>query len=136
MSLAYVNIGSNLGNRRELINQALDKLYEEYGILCVSSFIESDPWGFESVNRFLNLGVSFKTDHHPEELLRHLQSIEKSISNLNHRDKMGNYIDREIDIDIMAIDEIVYKSDVLTVPHQHLSDREFFLKPYQELRAE
>ncbi|MCH5236515.1 MAG: 2-amino-4-hydroxy-6-hydroxymethyldihydropteridine diphosphokinase [Muribaculaceae bacterium] len=133
MALVAVNIGSNLGNRKELILTALDKISLKFGICCLSSFIESDPWGFESDNRFLNLGVSFKTDQNPEDLLTALQEIEKSICKNKHRDEHGNYIDREIDIDIMAIDNIKYESERLVVPHPHLMERDFFLLPLREL---
>lgn len=134
MAIAYINLGSNLGNRREIIQRALDKISGSLGVCCISNYIESEPWGFESDNRFLNLGVSFKTELDPEDLLLELQSIEKSISGASHRDAEGNYIDREIDIDIMAIDELWYKSERLIVPHPHLYDRDFFLIPFKELK--
>ena len=134
MAIAYINLGSNLGNRREFIQRALEKISSRFGVCCISNYIESEPWGFESGNRFLNLGVSFKTEMLPEELLSALQSIEKSVSCSSHRDSVGNYIDREIDIDIMAIDDLSYNSERLKVPHPHLHDRDFFLIPFKELQ--
>ena len=133
MHLVAVNIGSNLGNRHELIQKALYEISEIFGICCISEMIESMPWGFESDNRFLNLGVSFFTDLEPEEILKRLQFIEKKLSRVKHRHHDGSYKDREIDIDIMAIDEMKYESDTLTVPHHHLQDRDFFLKPLLQL---
>lgn len=133
MAIVYANIGSNLGNRYGLIQTALDSIFEKFGICCISSFIESEPWGFESENRFLNLGVSFKSTLQPEEILSICQQIEKTESNVSHRDEDGKYKDREIDIDIMAIDGIVYRSPRLTLPHPHLKGRDFFLKPLLEL---
>ena len=136
MPIVYANIGSNLGNRKELILSAIDKIYERFGICCISSFIESDPWGFESENRFLNLGVSFKSSAEPEFILDELQFIEKGICSDSHRDEKGNYSDRKIDIDIMAIDDLKYQSQRLTLPHHHLLSRDFFLIPLQELNPE
>lgn len=133
MALAYINIGSNLGNKKELISLALEKISARFGICCLSKFIESEPWGFESDNRFLNLGVSFFTNLEPEELLSELLGIEQSICKASHRNKEGGYVDREIDIDIMAIDEIKYQSIRLTLPHPHLYERDFFLIPLLEL---
>ena len=133
MALAFVNIGSNIGSRKQLILGAVEGINREFGICCLSSFIESEPWGFNSENRFLNLGVSFHTELNPDQLLAVLQNIERTISTLAHRDSDGNYQDREIDIDIMAIDDIVFDSDRLVIPHPHLMDREFFLKPMFEL---
>ena len=133
MALTYINIGSNLGDRKLLIQSALEKISDEFGVCCISSFIESEPWGFESENRFLNLGVSFNTDLPPEELLRKLQRIEKSICEGSHRNLEGEYIDRHIDIDIMAIDNLRYDSPILHIPHLHLMERDFFLIPLKEL---
>ena len=131
--IVYVNIGSNLGNRQALIEKAIEAIGDNFGFYCKSGFVESDPWGYESTNRFLNIGVAFKTDLSPEPLLDKLQEIEKSISSKSHRDKKGNYADREIDIDIMAIEGMRYESSRLSVPHRHLLEREFFLQPLKEL---
>ncbi|MCH5240484.1 MAG: 2-amino-4-hydroxy-6-hydroxymethyldihydropteridine diphosphokinase [Muribaculaceae bacterium] len=135
MSVVYLNIGSNLGNREALINRAILLISEEFGYYCLSGFVESEPWGFESANPFLNIGMAIKTDRHPEEVLRIIQGIEKSISGKSHRDERGQYCDREIDIDIMLIKGMEYHSATLDIPHKHLFEREFFLKPLRELEA-
>ena len=133
--VVYANIGSNLGNSKQLIEAALEKISESFGICCRSSYIESDPWGYESDHRFLNLGVSFCSSLHPEQILDKLQTIEKSICEDSHRDKDGNYVDRQIDIDIMAIDDLHYSSSRLQIPHKHLEQRDFFLIPLKELKV-
>lgn len=133
MAIAYINLGSNLGDRLNNVTEAIERISETFGVCCISSIIESEPWGFESENRFLNLGVSFQTSLSPEELLCSLQGIEKDLSNVEHRDCSGNYKDREIDIDIMAIDEMTYESECLKIPHPHLLERDFFLVPLKEL---
>lgn len=133
MAIVYANIGSNLGDRKALIDKALDCIGEKFGYYCISRFVESEPWGFDSANRFLNVGVAFKSDLHPEIILDILQDLEKTISNVAHRDDQGKYKDREIDIDIMAIDDIHYSSPRLQLPHSHLRERDFFLNPFKEL---
>ena len=133
MAIVYANIGSNLGNRKELIEKALDRIGDKFGFYCISGFVESEPWGFDSSNRFLNIGVAFKSDLYPDEVLRQVQLIERNLSTVDHRDVDGNYKDREIDIDIMAIDEIRFNSEILIVPHPHLLKRDFFLNPLKEL---
>lgn len=133
MAVVYANIGSNLGNREALIQRALDKIGEKFGYYCISGLMESAPWGFESSNRFLNIGVAFKSNLHPEEILKILQEIETSVSDVSHRDEKGNYKDREIDIDIMSIDTLRYNSATLTLPHPHLMERDFFFIPLREL---
>lgn len=136
MAIVYVNIGSNLGDKESLINQALDLIGESFGYYCKSGFVESTPWGYDSPNRFLNIGVCFKTDLPPLEILDELQKIEKKISSMNHRDSEGNYLDREIDLDIMAVDDISYSSERLQIPHAHLLERDFFIIPLKELAPE
>lgn len=133
MPIIYVNIGSNLGNKKALIQKAIEKIENIFGYCCISEFVESEPWGFESTNSFLNIGVAFKSDLHPESVLELLQNIEKSISATSHRDALGNYADREIDIDIMAIDDLTYRSDKLNIPHEHLLERDFFMIPLKQL---
>lgn len=136
MSVVYINIGSNLGDRLSLIYKAIDKIGEFFRYYCMSEFVESEPWGFDSTNSFLNVGVSFKSDKCPEEILDILQEIEKNISEISHRDSSGNYADREIDIDIMAIDEIRYESERLYIPHRHLLERDFFIHPLKQLNPD
>ena len=133
MALVYVNVGSNLGDKLSLISKAIEKISQEFVYYCLSEFVESEPWGFNSTNRFLNVGISFRSELHPEDILSKLQTIEKSICRKSHRDSHGNYVDREIDIDIMAIGEIEYISERLILPHPHLLERYFFLKPLSEL---
>lgn len=133
MPIIYVNIGSNLGNKKALIQKAIEKIENIFGYCCISEFVESEPWGFESTNSFLNIGVAFKSNLHPESVLELLQNIEKSISATSHRDALGNYADREIDIDIMAIDDLTYRSDKLNIPHEHLLERDFFMIPLKQL---
>ena len=136
MAIVYANIGSNLGDKKKNLENAIEYIGKTFGYCCISNIVESEPWGFDSTNSFYNIGVAFKSDSHPEDILRQLQSIEKRLSGISHRDSRGNYQDREVDIDIMAIDDIIYRSENLVVPHPHLFEREFFLNPLKELAPE
>ena len=136
MAIVYVNIGSNLGQREKLIETTIDKIAEVFGYYCTSEFVESEPWGFESTNSFLNIGMAFKTDLEPESVLDRLQEIERQVSEVAHRDSTGHYKDREIDIDIMAIDTLLYDSSRLSLPHKYLYERDFFLRPLNQLWPE
>lgn len=136
MAIVYANIGSNLGDRKSHIHKALEAIGKNFGFYCISGYVESYPWGFDSHNRFLNLGVSFKSDLSPEDILDILQKIEREISTVSHRNSEGAYKDREVDIDIMAIDETRYKSPRLRIPHRHLLRRDFFRQPLKELAPE
>ncbi|MDE5998051.1 MAG: 2-amino-4-hydroxy-6-hydroxymethyldihydropteridine diphosphokinase [Muribaculaceae bacterium] len=132
----YLNLGSNLGNRLLHLTRAMKAIGEEFGPYETSHKVESDPWGFNSTNRFVNIGLTIECDLHPEDVLRRLQIIEKSFSPRGHRRWDGTYNDREIDIDIMASTGDPYDSSILHIPHQHLAKREFFLRPLAELAPE
>ena len=132
----YLNLGSNLGNRLLHLTRAMKAIGEEFGPYETSHKVESDPWGFDSTNRFVNIGLAIETELDPEEVLSRLQAIEKGISARGHRRWDGSYNDREIDIDIMASDGEPYDSPTLHIAHPHLAKREFFLKPLAELAPE
>ncbi len=133
MAFVLINIGSNLGDRRLNLSRAMRMVGEEFGPYEISHVVESAPWGFDSTNSFLNLGMMFSSSLPPEEILGRLQAIERSISPESHRKPDGSYADRVVDIDIVAIDEEMIDSDILKVPHPHLEDRSFFLEPLAEL---
>lgn len=133
---AYLNIGTNLGDRQANINRAVLLVEQHLGCHALrSGVVESEPWGFKSENRFCNIGIAVETELAPAELLDELHDIEKEMGSLSHRTASGEYADRIIDIDIMAIDGVKIDSEKLTVPHKHLYDRDFFLKPYMELKS-
>lgn len=141
----YLNIGSNLGNRLMNLSRAVCAIEKEFGWFELSHHIESEPWGFKSANKFLNIGMLIISDREPAEVLHALQAIEKSLSSKAHRNPDGTYRDRIIDIDIMAAHPeepanstvgsmgIELQTSELTLPHPHLQERHFFLDAYNEL---
>lgn len=133
MAFVIVNIGSNVGRRRLNLSRAMRAIGEEFGPFELSHVVESKSWGFDSTNSFLNVGMAFHSDLPPIEILHKLQAIEKLLAPAPHRDENGEYIDREIDIDIVAIDREVIDTPELKVPHPHLAERDFFLVPLEEL---
>lgn len=140
----YLNIGSNKGDRRAFIARAVaavsaSPLFSDAEI-TTSAETESDPWGFSSSERFLNIGaaITFRNDFEWSEarltaILEALQRVEQSISSVEHRNADGSYRDREIDIDIIAADNFVCSSARLTLPHPRMHLRGFVLKPMAEL---
>jgi 2-amino-4-hydroxy-6-hydroxymethyldihydropteridine diphosphokinase len=129
----YLNIGSNIGDRRDNLYRAVVALSAGTGGCAVSSIVESEPWGFESENRFMNLGVMLESNMAPQDMLDRIHDIEHRLGSTSHRDGQGNYIDRLVDIDIMAIDDLVIDTPTLQVPHPHLPERDFFLRPMMQL---
>ena len=106
----HLNIGSNLGDRLENIKRAVSSLRQLASVpssIAVSDPFRSSPWGFVSSNEFINVGMSFDCVLDPELLLQATQRIQRSISSASHRDACGAYIDRIIDIDIIAICKVL-----------------------------
>ena len=129
----YLNIGSNMGDRRDNLYRAVVAIAAGTSGCAVSSIVESEPWGFESKSRFMNLGVRLDSTLSPHEMLDRIHAIEHRLGSASHRDADGGYIDRLVDIDIVAIDDLVIDTPALQVPHRHLAEREFFLRPMMEL---
>lgn len=130
----YINIGSNLGNRLMNLTRAVAAIEKRFGWFELSHHIESEPWGFNSKNKFLNIGMAFISELQPLDVLHILQEVEASINPSSHRNADGSYKDRVIDIDIMAVDGVEMSTPELTLPHPHLEERPFFLEPYNELK--
>ena len=140
MSRIHINIGSNIGDRAALIERAVAALCERLdpegtAEVRLAPIVESEPWGFESANRFLNLGLIIDTiaDVNPQEILHCLQEVEREISDSSHRNADGSYTDRSIDIDLIAIDDNVVDTSTLQLPHPRMHLRDFVLRPITEL---
>lgn len=129
----FLNIGSNIGNRRINLSRAISAIEKEFGYFELSHTVESEPWGYDSPNPYLNVGMMVITDLEPMEVLRKLQGIEREFNPESHRTADGGYADRKVDIDIIAIDEMVIDTAELTVPHPRMAQRRFVLEPMAEL---
>lgn len=133
MKSVFLNIGSNLGDRRLNLSRAVVKIEKVFGPFEASHVVETPAWGYDSDHKYLNMGLRVESDLEPMELLKIVKEIERSISTIPHRDADGNYADRVIDIDIIAIDQEEIDLPELKVPHPKLPERDFFLVPMQEL---
>lgn len=129
----YLNIGTNMGERRDNLYRAVVAMTAGTQGSVTSRVVESEPWGFESDNRFMNIGLWLASDMPPHAMLEHIHDVERRLGSGAHRDCQGGYIDRLVDIDIVAIDDLVIDSPQLQVPHPHLAERQFFLQPMMEL---
>lgn len=129
----FINIGSNLGVKRLNLTRAIREIEKRYGYFELSKSIDTPAWGFESPHYFMNIGMMFISDDEPTTVLRALQEIEKKLNPEPHRNPDGSYRDRVVDIDIVAIDEMQIDTPELKVPHPHLAERDFFLRPMAEL---
>lgn len=132
MAKAYLSLGSNLSDRKKIIETALKLLEErEVKINAVSSFYETEPWGFQTKNIFLNVATEIETNLSPEDLLDLTQDVEKQLGRTN-KTQVG-YESRLIDIDIIFYDNIIYYTKRLQIPHRLAHLRKFVLFPIAEL---
>lgn len=133
MHLTFIALGSNLGDGPALLDEAVVRIGQQIGeVLCVSSYMQSEPWGFESEHRFTNAVCAVSTELEPLPLLDATQQIERQMGR-THKHRQGeSYTDREIDLDILLYDDLNYQDERLTLPHPHIAERDFVRIPLQE----
>jgi len=133
VATVYLGLGSNLGDRQNNLDQAVEHLQKNgIRILKHSSVIETDPVGGPPQDNFLNAVVKVSTDLPPENLLAVLQSIEKKMG----RTKIVINGPRLIDLDILLYDEIEWNTNNLVIPHPRMLERDFVMKPLSEIEPE
>ena len=133
----YLGLGSNLGNRRALLKRAVKLIGERVGeVTRQSTFIETEPWGFESANKFLNAVILCETNKTPREVLEATQQIECDMGRqkIVHRTSSNRtYTDRPIDIDILLYDDLTVDEPDLKIPHPLMEQRDFVMIPLKEI---
>lgn len=131
--IAYLSLGSNLGDRHATMQSAILLLGKQAGTVDrVSSAIETEPWGFKSANKFLNMCVRITTTLSPEQLLATTKDIEQLLGRTT-KSVNGQYHDRPIDIDILTYDDLHINTPSLTLPHPHMHERDFVMIPLREI---
>jgi 2-amino-4-hydroxy-6-hydroxymethyldihydropteridine diphosphokinase len=131
--LAYIGLGTNLGDRELNLRRALERL-EELGPVRASSFRETDPVGVTDQPKFLNAAAELATDLPPRELLERLLEIERGLG--RNRATERRWGPRVIDLDLLLFGAETIDEPVLTVPHPRLADRHFVLEPLCELNED
>lgn len=136
MATLYLSLGTNLGDRHENLSRALDLIGREVGtVVLASDIIETQPWGFDSSNRFLNMVVKVDTDLKPIEALHVTQDIEHCLGR-TAKTVDGVYHDRLIDIDLLMYDDVVMNTPELTLPHPRMHQRQFVMEPLAQIAPE
>ena len=128
---AFILLGSNIGQREREISNAIELLSHQFGKPLRQSFIyASKSWGFEG-QEFLNQLVVYPTQSNPPEVLQILLDTETRLG--RRRESSTRYSDRNIDIDLLYLDDLIYESPLLTLPHPRLHLRRFTLLPLTEV---
>jgi 2-amino-4-hydroxy-6-hydroxymethyldihydropteridine diphosphokinase len=123
--LAYIGLGSNLGDRKAFLERAIRRLRP----LRVSRIVETEPWGRTDQPRYLNAVAEVSTDLEPGALLEELLSVERDLG----RARGERWGPRTIDLDLLLFGNREVRSEALTVPHPFLARRRFVLEGLAEL---
>lgn len=130
----YLGLGSNLGNKEQIIKKAIARIGERVGtIVTISSFYKTAPWGYQSVHTFCNAVIAVETELSPEEVLSAVQIIERELGSKEHRKSDGSYVDRLIDIDLLDYNGLVLDTYALVLPHPYMHKRPFVMEPLAEI---
>ena len=133
METCYILFGSNLGDKNGIFDQACLYINNRCGhVVKVSAAYESEPWGFESEEWFLNRVIVLETLMTPENLLKELLEIERKLGRERHPEVEG-YTSRTADLDILYYGQRVICTETLIVPHPRLHRRRFALLPMCEV---
>jgi 2-amino-4-hydroxy-6-hydroxymethyldihydropteridine diphosphokinase len=129
---AVLSLGSNLGNSAEILSSAAEALNEVSEVIALSSFYQTRPVGGPPQPDFINAVIIIETNLEPEELLLVAQAIEGA----HGRERNENTVrwgPRFLDIDLIKCDEMLVNSPDLTIPHPRAHEREFVLRPWDEI---
>jgi 2-amino-4-hydroxy-6-hydroxymethyldihydropteridine diphosphokinase len=130
MAIAYIGIGSNLGNRQKNCSRAIEML-ETRGIVVKkrSSMYETKPRGVADQPQFINMALEVETGLEPYDLLRTLKDIERALG----RRETSKWGPRIIDLDILLFNDLFLRDNSLQIPHPLMHERDFVLKPLCEI---
>jgi len=130
--IAYLSLGSNVGDRENHLRRAIGRLERAGRIASVSSFYETEPVEFVDQAWFLNCVVALETTLTPERLMASVLDIEQEMGRQRTREKGP----RTIDIDILLFGDTILESPGLTIPHRAMHRRRFVLEPLAEIAPE
>lgn len=131
--MLYLGLGSNLGDKRNNLLQAVALISERVGrVVCLSRFYETEPWGYASNNTYLNAALGVETSLSPLEILSITQAIERELGR-QKKSMNREYLDRSIDIDLLLMDDLTIESKALILPHPLMHERVFVMEPLVEI---
>ncbi len=127
--LAYLSLGSNVGDRAANLNAAIERLHALGEVVAVSSFYETEPVEFTAQAWFLNCALTLRTEKTPQEVLSGILDIEQHLGRRRAQSKGP----RIIDLDILLFGSLVVDEAGLTIPHPAMYERRFVLEPLAEI---
>lgn len=137
MKKAYLLLGSNSGNRRQNLLDAIEHIENYAGKVVMSSSVyETAPWGNPDQPNYFNQAVLIETHMEPSILMHELLSIERLLGRKRIENEASKWGQRLIDIDILFFNNDTLQTEQLTIPHPRLHERNFALKPMMEIAPE
>jgi len=130
----FLSIGSNMGDKRAYLDQAVERLgqHDQIQVQAQSSYYETDPVGYTEQDLFLNIGLELDTMLKPEDLLSVCQAIELDL----HRERLIRWGPRTVDIDIIFYDDLSMSTEDLILPHPRALERGFVMWPIYEIAGD
>ncbi len=134
MNTAYLSIGSNIGDKKKNLDDAINFLdrHDKIDVVAVSLFYKTQPQNYIDQEWFVNAALKIETKLAPEKLLATLKSLEKT---LDKNGKSFRFGPRIIDLDIIYYENVVLKTDQLEIPHPRMHERCFVLMPICDIGA-
>jgi|GEM_PF-685604 len=129
MHTIFLGLGSNVGNKKQQITKAVKMLGEKIKNITTAKLLVTKPMYYEKQNDFLNTVISGETDLSPQELFIFVKQVEEELG----RKKRFRNGPREIDVDILFYDDLIFESETLQIPHPKIQEREFVLKPLMDI---
>ena len=130
--IVYLSLGSNVGDRKANLEDALERLKRLGNVVAASSFYETAPVEVTAQPWFLNCAVKFDTEKMPRQLLKGILGLERNMGRRRIQDKGP----RNIDIDILLFGSSIVETKELTIPHPAMHERRFVLEPLAEIAAD
>ena len=132
MSVVYLSLGSNMGDKEDNMRNALKLIKDMDEIRKVSPLYQTEPMGFKDQSFFLNCVIEVQTNSNPEQMLLFLKSIEQKLG----RTASVKNGPRIIDIDILFFDDFCIENDDVIIPHPRLHERLFVLIPLMDVNPD
>ena len=133
--ISFLGLGSNVDDRLTNLHKAIELMTKDENIrlLELSSFYESPPMYNHELNIFFNGVIKIDTSYSPTSLLKRVKNIEHVMGRKETRERYSN---RPIDIDILCCGLEIIETSELVVPHPHIKERKFVLKPWSDIDSD
>ena len=134
--ICFLGLGSNMTNRLDNLNNAIEIISKDKKnkLINISNFYESDPMYNDSLDKFYNGVIKLETSYSPGQLLVFIKNIEKKLG--RKKSTNNRYENRPIDIDILCCGSTIIRSRELVIPHPHIKERKFVLKPWSDIDSD